>query len=148
GRRARKTGCLTCARSVTREPMPGIFRSPALTAFAVSGPLIALVLAGRFAGSDVLGHASAFAAVVLGLPWVVPAFVAIAVVSAPIFVALHIAGHPQELMPWLSCVILLAGIVASHLNAALLLWKIQHRRARSLDAGLADFLFRSPARAG
>ena len=128
--------------------MPGTMRRPLLVALAISGPIIALVVLGRLAGSDTIAHATAFMTIVLGLPWVVPAFVVIAVLSAPIYVGLHIAGQPVELMPWLSGVILLAGIAACHVNATLLLHQLLRKRARALDAGLAGFLFRSPARIG
>jgi len=131
-----------------KESMPGTMRRPLVAALAISAPIIALVVVGRLVGSDAMAHATAFMAIVLGLPWVVPAFVVIAVLSAPVYVALHIAGQPLELMPWLSGVILLAGIVACHVNATLLLHRLLRKRARAPDAGLADFLFRSSARIG
>ena len=117
-----------------------------LMALAISAPLGAFVLAGRFANLEALQHATAFVVLMSGLPWVIPAFVVVAVASAPVFVALHIAGLPQELMPWLSGVILVAGVVACHVNATLLLGKVSRKRARSLDNGLAEFLSRSSAR--
>jgi hypothetical protein len=128
--------------------MPGTSWRPALMAFAVSAPVIALVIGGRVAGSESLAHASAFVALICGLPWVIPAFVVVAVLSAPIYVALHIAGLPQELMPWLSAVILIAAIWACHFNATLLFRALLRRPTRSQDAGLADFLLRSRARIG
>ena len=128
--------------------MPRSNLRPLLMAFAVSGPVVLLVLVGRVAHSAAIWHLSAFVAVTLGLPWVVPAFVVVAVVSAPLYIALHIAGHPQPLAPWLSGVILIAGIVACHVNATLLIGSLLRTRARTRDAGLADFLFRSPARLG
>jgi hypothetical protein len=118
----------------------------ALRAFAVSGPLIVLVAAGQIVGSETSAHATAFVAIILGLPWVVPSLVVIAVLSAPIYVALHIAGYPQDLMPWLSGVILIAGLVACHVNAMLLLHRLGRRPAVALDGGLADFLRRSATR--
>ena len=128
--------------------MPGTSWRPALLAFAVSAPVIALVIAGRVAGSEALAHASAFLALIGGLPWVIPTFVVVAVLSAPIYVALHIAGLPQELMPWLSAVILIAGVLACHVNATLLFRTLARTPTRVRDAGLADFLLRSPARSG
>jgi hypothetical protein len=121
---------------------------PVLMALAISTPLAALVIAGRLAGSDALAHASAFVVLILGLPWVIPAFVVVAVLSAPLYVALHIAGLPQDLMPWLSGVILIAGVLACHVNATLLLANLLHKRSRASDVGLADFLLRSPVRFG
>jgi hypothetical protein len=126
--------------------MPRSALRPLLMALAISGPIVAFVIAGRIASSDLLAHTSAFVAVILGLPWVVPAFVAVAVLSAPIFVALHIMGHPQPLMPWLSAVILIAGIVACHLNATMMFDWLLRKRARPHNSGLADFLFRPVTR--
>jgi hypothetical protein len=126
--------------------MPHSAMRPLLMALAISGPVVAFVIIGRLTQSDLLAHSSAFVAVVLGLPWLIPAFVAIAVLSAPLYVALHIAGHPQPLMPWLSAVILVAGIVACHVNATMLFRWFLRRRAHTRDAGLADFLFRPATR--
>jgi hypothetical protein len=115
-------------------------------ALAISGPVAAFVIVGRVGSSDLLAHVSGFAALLLGLPWVVPAFVAVAVLSAPLFVALHIMGHPQPLMPWLSAVILIAGVVACHVNATMMFEWLLRKRARPSNAGLADFLFRRATR--
>jgi len=49
-------------------------------------------------------------------------------------------------MPWLSGVILVAGVVACHVNATLFLGKVSRKRAHSSDNGLAEFLSRSPVR--
>ena len=128
--------------------MPGTSWRPALMALAISAPLIALVVAGWVAGSEALAHASAFVVLICGLPWVIPAFVAVAVLSAPIYVALHIAKMPQELMPWLSAVILIAGVLACHVNTTLLFRTLLRTPTRARDAGLADFLLRSSAHLG
>jgi len=128
--------------------MPRITCRLALMALAVSAPVIVLVIAGRLVDSAAIARTSAFVAVILGLPWIVPAFVVVAVLSAPIYLALHIAGQPQPLMPWLSGVILIAGVAGCHVNATLLLGTLLRKRPRALDAGLADFLFRSPSRIG
>jgi hypothetical protein len=121
--------------------------SPAagLLALAFSSTLAALVVAGRSIGSEPAAHAIAFVVVILGLPWIVPAFVLVAVLSAPLYVALHIAGQPQELMPWLAGVILIAGIVGCHVNALLALRWLARPRVRSVDGGLGEFLFRTRA---
>jgi hypothetical protein len=128
--------------------MPRITWRPLLTALALSGPVVVLVMVGRLAHSEAIGHVGAFVAVTLGLPWVVPAFVVVAVLSAPLYIALHIVGQPQPLAPWLSGVILIGGIVACHVNATLLISSLLRKRPRTRDAGLADFLFRSPAHIG
>ena len=126
--------------------MPGTEQRSLLLALAASAPLALVVIASRFSGSDAMAHAAAFIAVILGLPWIVPAFVAVAVFSAPVFVALHIVGQPQELGPWLSGLILIAGVLACHVNATLLIARSLRRRTQAAEAGLADFLFRPPAR--
>ena len=126
--------------------MPHSTLRPLLMALAISAPIVAFVIVGRLTQSDLLAHASAFVAVLLGLPWVVPAFVAVAVLSAPLYVALHIVGHPQPLMPWLSVVILIAGLVACHINATMLFRWFLRRRDRAHSAGLAEFLFRPDTR--
>jgi hypothetical protein len=118
-------------------------RKSFLTALALSGPLAVLVVLCRALGSDAWAHGAGFAAIILGLPWVVPSLVAIAVASAPIYVALHIAGHPQELLPWLSDVVLAAAILACHLNSILLLSRLRKKARRGIDAGLGEFLFRT-----
>jgi hypothetical protein len=123
--------------------MRRLSRSAAM-ALAISAPVALFVAAGQVIGSE-FAHTTAFVAVILGLPWVVPAFVVIAVLSAPIYVALHFAGHPLDLMPWLSGVILIGSIVATHINAHLLSRRLLRRPARAQDDGLAGFLFRARA---
>src|SRR5262249_20198161 len=73
---------------------------PTLLALAISGPVACCVIVSQLNGPGVMAHAAAFAALVLGLPWVVPTLMVVAVLSAPIYIALHVAGHAQELMPW------------------------------------------------
>lgn len=130
------------------RPMSSSVHRARLMAFAISGPAAIAVLAAHWSGSDVLAHATAFTTLILGLPWVVPAFVVVSVLSAPLYIALHILGQPQDLMPWLSAVILIAAVIACHVNATLLLQRLLRKRVRAPDGGLADFLFRQPARAG
>ena len=117
-----------------------------LLALAISGPIACFVVIGQLTGTDGVAHASALAALVLGLPWVAPALVVVAVASAPVYVALHVAGQPYELMPWLSGVILVAAVLACHVNAMLLVQRL-HKRRHAPDAGLAEFLFRAASAA-
>ncbi|HTT10424.1 MAG TPA: hypothetical protein VMG60_06010 [Burkholderiaceae bacterium] len=125
--------------------MPRTTRRPLLMAVFISAPVALLALGGRLAGFEAIAHTGALLALTLGLPWVVPGFVVVAVLSAPLYVALHIAGLPQPLAPWLSWAVLLGAVAACHVNAALLMSSLR-KRARALDRGLAGFLFRSPAR--
>jgi hypothetical protein len=116
-----------------------------LQALGASLPAAGGVLATQLGGPEPVAQIVAMTVIVLGLPWIVPAFVVVAVASAPVYVALHIAGAPQPLMPWLAGVILVAGVLACHVNAALLLARLQRARHAPPDPGLAPFLRRAAA---
>jgi hypothetical protein len=112
----------------------------------ISGPVALAAFGTQWLAPEPLAHATAFVAVMLGLPWIVPALVVVSVLSAPAFIWLHMIGLPQELMPWLSGVILISAVIATHVNATLLWRRLSRGRIQARDAGLADFLFRTPAR--
>ncbi len=114
-----------------------------LAGAALSVPLGSLVLATQVGDEEAMAHVVALLAVLVALPWLVPALVAIAVASAPIYAWLHSRGDPPELMAWLSGVILVAAVIGCHVNGALLFRRLLKRRARAADAGLAEFLRRS-----
>jgi len=115
-------------------------------ALGVSALIAAGLVAARIAGSEALSHEAAAIVLVLALPWVVPAFVALAVASAPLYFALHVLGHPVELAPWLSAVILIAGVAGCHVNAVLLFGRLLREPLGRPEIGLAEFLRRSGAR--
>jgi hypothetical protein len=119
---------------------------PLLAALAVSAPIGVAVAGTQWLAPQPFAQGTAFVAVVLGLPWIVPALVVVSVLSAPAFIVLHAIGQPQELMPWLSGVILVSAVAATHVNAALLWQLLSRARIRTRDTGLADFLVKTPAR--
>jgi hypothetical protein len=117
-------------------------RRAASLALAGSAPLALAVAAARASGDEDLAHAAGALAVVLGLPWIVPAMIVVAVLSAPLYVALHWLGYPQALGPWLAAVILIAAVIGWHVNLALAIARRLQPRTRS-ERGLADFLRRT-----
>ena len=115
-----------------REWLPGLIASV---------PLSILLLGTRGAGSEVAAVAASVA-LVLSVPWVVPATMLLAVFSAPVYMWLHTQGPVPAVLDWLGGIVLVGTVVGGHLNAALL---VAWRRARSAEApevGLRDFLFR------
>ena len=115
-----------------REWLPGLFASV---------PLAFLLLSTR--GVDSASAAlTASVAIVLSIPWVVPATMLLAVLSAPIYMWLHTQGPVPTVLEWLGGVVLVAAVVGCHLNAALL-WAWQRaRKSNETEAGLRDFLSR------
>jgi hypothetical protein len=115
-----------------REWLPGLFASV---------PLAFLLLSTRGVNSA-SAALTASVAVVLSIPWVVPATMLLAVLSAPIYMWLHSQGPVPAVLEWLGGVVLVAAVVGCHLNAALL-WAWQRaRRSNETEAGLRDFLSR------
>ncbi len=114
-----------------------------LSGAALSVPLGSLVLATQVGDDGNLARLAALLVVLVSLPWLVPALVAIAVASAPVYALLHSRGDPPELMAWLSGVILVAAVIGCHVNGALLFRRLLKRRAHAADAGLAEFLRRT-----
>ncbi len=115
-----------------REWLPGLF---------ISVPLALLVIGTR--GVDTQWAALvASVAVVLAIPWVVPATMLLAVLSAPVYMWLHSQGPVPAVLDWLGAVVLIAAVVGCHVNAALLwaCWRAESSRAE--ETGLRDFLFR------
>jgi len=77
----------------------------------------------------------------LALPWVVAALIALAVLSAPVYMALHPLGAAPALDAWLGAVVLLAIAVGVQINAGLLLAWLRRPRAAP-DPGIGEFLRR------
>jgi len=109
-------------------------------------PLGAVVAALLFALRDTpLGTPVASVLCVLALPWVVPALIAIAVLSSPLYMALHPLALAPALEIWLGGVVLLAIAAGVQVNAGLLLaWGRRPRRAP--DPGIGEFLRRPAGR--
>ena len=78
----------------------------------------------------------------LAVPWVVPATIVLAVLSAPIYMWLHTQGPVPAVLDWLGAVVLIAAVVGCHLNAALLWAWRRAESSRAEETGLRDFLFR------
>lgn len=81
---------------------------------------------------------------VLSIPWVMPAFTAVAVLSVPLYMALHRYGAAPELARWLAGTLTAGAVIGLHVNAALLAARWLAPRRRDGDSGLSDFL-RRPA---
>ena len=113
-----------------REWLPGLLASV---------PLAAVLLGTRSLDSQ-LAAVAASVAVALSIPWVVPATMLIAVLSAPVYMGLHSQGPVPAVLDWLGGVVLVAAVVGCHLNAALLLAWLRSRKAGEADIGLRDFL--------
>jgi len=106
----------------------------------VSVPLAALLLGTRSLDSQSAALAASLA-VALSIPWVVPATMLIAVLSAPVYMWLHSQGPVPAVLDWLGGVVLVAAVVGCHLNTALLVAWHRTRKASEAEIGLRDFLF-------
>ncbi len=80
--------------------------------------------------------------IVLSVPWVVPATMLLAVLSAPVYMWLHTQGPVPAVLDWLGGVVLIAAVAGCHINAALLLAWLRTRKLGADEIGLRDFLFR------
>jgi hypothetical protein len=92
-----------------------------------------------------LGAPLAAVLCVLALPWVVAALITIAVLSSPVYMALHPLAAAPALDVWLGGVVLLAIAAGVQINAGLLLaWWRRPRPAP--HPGIGEFLRRPPGR--
>ncbi|MBA3252877.1 MAG: hypothetical protein M3496_00155 [Pseudomonadota bacterium] len=105
-----------------------------------SVPVAALLLGTRSLDSQSAALAASLA-VALSIPWVVPATMLIAVLSAPVYMWLHSQGPVPAVLDWLGSVVLVAAVVGCHLNTALLVAWHRTRKASEAEIGLRDFLF-------
>ncbi len=113
-----------------REWLPGLLASI---------PLAALLLGTRSVDTQWAALAASLV-VVLSIPWVVPATMLIAVLSAPVYMWLHSLGPVPAVLDWLGGVVLIAAVFGCHLNTALLAAWLRSRRAGEAEIGLRDFL--------
>jgi hypothetical protein len=113
-----------------------------LPGLLLSVPLALLLWNLRTAPED-LRTTVATAAVLLALPWVVPAMVLVATVSAPLYMWLHTQGPVPDVLQWLGGTLLVGAVLGAHVNATLA-WLWLRRDPAVPEPGLRDFLERSP----
>jgi hypothetical protein len=109
-----------------------------LPGLLLSVPLALLLWSLRGADEDVRTSV-AVAAVLLALPWVVPALVLVAALSAPVYMWMHTRGPVPQVLDWLGAMVLIGAVIGAHINAALgWVWM---RRAKPVpEPGIGDFL--------
>ncbi len=106
-----------------------------------SVPSALLLLSTR--GTDTQSAALvASVAIVISVPWIVPATMLFAVLSAPVYMWLHTQGSVPAVLTWLGGVVLVAAVAGCHMNAALLWAWLRTRRSGANEIGLRDFLLR------
>lgn len=115
-----------------RDWLPGLFASV---------PLALLLLNTRGAETS-SATLLASVAIVLSVPWVIPATMLFAVLSAPVYMWLHTQGPVPPVLDWLGGIVLIAAVAGCHINAALLLAWQRARKLTADEIGLRDFLFR------
>lgn len=105
---------------------------------------LALLLWTLRSADEALRAGVAAAAILLALPWVIPAMVLVAALSAPFYMWLHTQGPVPAVLEWLGGTVLVGAVIGAHINAALgWLW-IQRGKAVP-EPGIGDFLKRRPA---
>lgn len=81
-------------------------------------------------------------AIILAVPWVVPALILVGAASSPVYMWLHTQGPVMPVLSWLGGVVLVAAVVGCHINGALLFAWWSHRRRATPEPGLREFLQR------
>lgn len=119
-------------------------RAGLIDGLVLSLPVGTMVVATQLTASPRAAQLGAIAAALLAVPWVVPAWVAIAALSSPLYVWLVLHEQPLDVMRWLGGAVLVAAVVGSHVNGVLLVrgWCARHRRGAPQD-GLGKFLRRT-----
>ena len=111
-----------------------------LPGLLLSVPLALLLWALRGADESVRTSIAA-AAVVLALPWVIPAMVLVAALSVPVYMWLHTLGPVPPVLEWLGGTVLIGAVIGAHINAALG-WMWMQRGKAVPEPGIGDFLKR------
>ena len=109
--------------------------------YVLSVPVALLLVQSQLGGNPTHAQYAAMFAVVLGLPWIVPAFIVVAVLSSPLYAWLHTVGPAPEVMTWLGGTVLVGAVIGCHMNAALLVTHLRRAPTRR-EQGLGDFLQR------
>jgi hypothetical protein len=102
---------------------------------------VALVLWSLRSSAEDVRAAVAGAAVLLGLPWVVPAMVLTAALSAPVYMWMHTNGPVPPVLEWLGGTLLVGAVVGVHINATLG-WLWAHRDRPKPEPGIRDYIER------
>lgn len=91
---------------------------------------------------DAVQVAIATIAILLAVPWVVPALILVGVASSPVYMWLHTQGPVMPVLSWLGGVVLIAAVTGCHINGALLIAWWRHRQRGIPEPGLREFLQR------
>lgn len=114
-----------------------------LPGLLLSVPLALLLWSLRGAAEDVR-TGIAVAAVLLALPWVIPAMVLVAALSVPVYMWLHTQGPVAPVLAWLGGTVLVGAVIGAHINAALA-WLWMRRGKAVPEPGIGEFLKRRSA---
>jgi hypothetical protein len=117
-----------------------------LPGLLLSVPLALLLWSLRGAGEGVRTSVAAVA-VLLALPWVVPAMVLVAALSVPVYMWMHTMGPVPPVLEWLGAMVLIGAVIGAHINAALG-WLWMQRGKAVPEPGIGDFLKRRSGGAG
>lgn len=112
-----------------------------LPGLLVSVPIALLLWSVRSADESVRTMIAS-AAVLLALPWVVPAMMLIAALSAPLYMWLHTQGTVPPVLEWLGAMVLIGAVIGAHINASLV-WLWMRRGRAAPEPGIGDFLKRA-----
>jgi hypothetical protein len=104
---------------------------------------VALLLWSLRGADEETRAAVAAVAVILALPWVVPAMMLAAALSVPVYMWLHTQGPVPGVLQWLGAMVLIGAVIGVHVNAALAWCWLRRGRARP-EPGLGEFLKRRP----
>ena len=102
---------------------------------------VALLLWSLRGADEAVRAAVAAAAVLLALPWVVPAMVLVAALSAPVYMWMHTQGPVPTVLAWLGGTLLVGAVIGAHINAALA-WLWMQRGRAVPEPGIGEFLKR------
>ena len=114
-----------------------------LAGLLLSVPLALLLWSLRGAAEEVR-TGIAVAAILLALPWVIPAMVLVAALSVPVYMWLHTQGPVPPVLAWLGGTVLVGAVIGAHINAALA-WLWMRRGKAVPEPGIGEFLKRRPA---
>src|SRR4029453_4597038 len=115
-----------------------------LPGLLISAP-VALLLWSTRTSDESVRTAIAVGVVIFALPWVVPAMLLIATLSAPVYMWMHTQGPVPPVLEWLGATLLIGAVLGAHINAALA-WSWLRRDRVVPERGIGDFLTRPLSR--